>query len=241
MNVGTIAGMLLLSERFAGIGVWSKPQIVFMLSYTYLVRSLLDVFFNFNVLFISRRLGRGQFDHTLIQPQPLWMSLLTEGFTPIYGTLMLWPGIALMIWSLLHLTFAVTAAWYALLFLNILASLIVVLSFQFLSGSLAFYAPHSAEEINSTTMRLFNQLKSFPLDGLGGMLTTSLLVFLPIGFMGWYPCRALLGIDRNAWAVWMTPLASILFAAAACFMFQRGLIYYGRTGSQRYLGRGHRS
>ena len=47
-----------------------------------LATSLSDMFFGYNVRFISRRLGRGQFDHTLIQPQPVWMALLTEGFNP---------------------------------------------------------------------------------------------------------------------------------------------------------------
>ena len=46
----------------------------------------MNMFFGYNVLTISRRLGRGQLDHTLVQPQPIWLSLLTEGFMPFSGS-----------------------------------------------------------------------------------------------------------------------------------------------------------
>src|SRR5947209_15927157 len=72
INVAAVTGMLLVAERFDGIGPWSKWQIVFMLGYGTMVSGLLSTFFGYNVLMISRRLGRGQFDHTLIQPQPVW-------------------------------------------------------------------------------------------------------------------------------------------------------------------------
>ena len=86
-------GSLRRHRRVAG------PQVLFMLGYATVVSGLMNMFFGYNVLFISRRLGRGQLDHTLIQPQPIWLSLLTEGFMPFSGSPMLLPGIALMVWS----------------------------------------------------------------------------------------------------------------------------------------------
>src|ERR1700730_18466451 len=71
-TVATVTAMLLLAERFEGIGSWTKFQVVFLLSYAMVVRGVLDFFFSYNILFISRRVGRGQLDHVLIQPQPLW-------------------------------------------------------------------------------------------------------------------------------------------------------------------------
>ena len=40
-------------------------------------------------------------------------------------------------------------------------------------GSLAFWAPRAAEELNSSTFELSNQLAPFPLDGAAGIVTTS--------------------------------------------------------------------
>ncbi|HEX5417247.1 MAG TPA: ABC-2 family transporter protein, partial [Chloroflexota bacterium] len=70
LNLTMVIATLLLAERFDGIGTWSQDQVVFMLGYSIFVRGLLDGFFGFNVAFISRRIGRGQLDHVLVQPQP---------------------------------------------------------------------------------------------------------------------------------------------------------------------------
>ena len=67
------------------------------------------------------------------------------------------------------------------------------LSISFFWGSLAFFAPRAAEEINTPLVRLFDHLKLFPLDGLSGVMLNGLLTVVPVGFVAWYPCRALLG------------------------------------------------
>src|SRR2546425_6042505 len=86
LNVAAVTATLLLAERFDGIGAWTKHQVLFMLGYGLIVSGVLNTLFTYNVLYISRRLGRGQLDHTLIQPQPLVISLLTEGFAPFSGS-----------------------------------------------------------------------------------------------------------------------------------------------------------
>lgn len=240
MNIASVTGMLLLAARFDGIGAWTRPQILFMLSYAAVVGGIMSMFFNYNLAMISRTLGRGQLDHTLIQPQPIWMSLLTEGFSPLYGSSMLLPGLGLMLWAGSRLPLPHTPFWVAALIMNLLASTAVLVSFQYFWGSLAFWAPRAAEEINSSTMTLIEQLKSFPLDGVGAALTGGLLTVLPTGFLAWMPCRALLGLDGNPLAVWRTPLIAPVFAALAAAMFRKGLAHYGRTGSQRYSPFGHR-
>jgi ABC-2 type transport system permease protein len=240
VNLASVTATLLLAERFAGIGAWGRYEVIFMLGYATNVSGLMNMLFGYNVLMISRRLGRGQLDHTLIQPQPLWMSLLTEGFMPFSGAPMVLPGIALLVWSAGKLALAITPGWLALLALNMAASSAIVVAFSFLWGSLAFWAPRSAEEISSSSTRLLYQLKAFPLDGLGPLLLGGMLTLLPVGFVAWYPCRALLGLDRSGWASWATPLAALSFVIITSWIFRKGLRYYGRTGSQRYSSFGHR-
>lgn len=239
VNMAAVAATLLLAARFAGIGRWSQVQLVFMLGYAILASGLLEVFFGFNVKVISRRLGRGQLDHSLVQPQPLWMVFLTEGFN-LSGIASALPGLGLLIWSLPRLALAVTPGWVALFLVNVLASSAIVLSFSFLYGSLAFWAPRSAEELSSTALGALDQLKSFPLDGVGPGLTGGLLTFLPAGFVAWYPCRALLGLTTDPVALAAAPFAAVAFATLATIVFRKGLRQYGRTGSQRYLSFGHR-
>src|SRR3954466_4256165 len=121
VNLASVTATLLLADRFAGICAWGRCEVVFMLGYATMVSGLMNMFFGYNVLTISRRLGRGQLDHTLVQPQPIWLSLLTEGFMPFSGSSVLLPGIGLLVWAASHLSLAITPGWLALLALNLAA------------------------------------------------------------------------------------------------------------------------
>ena len=239
-KIAAVSGVILLAERFAGLGQWSKPQVIFMLGYTMLGIGLLDTFFNYNVSYVSRRIGRGQFDHTLIQPRPLWVILVTEGFTPFTGSVVFLPGAALVLWSVGRLELNIGPLWIAQFGVNLLASAAITLAFSSLWGCLAFWAPRAAEEISMSALQLIDQLRPFPLDGLAPVLVGGLLTAVPAGFVGWFPARALLGLDQAPGAHWATPAAALMFGAIAAWTFAKGLKQYGRTGSQRYSSFGHR-
>jgi ABC-2 type transport system permease protein len=212
-----------------------------MLGYALLVRALLDIFFNYNLAFISRRIGRGQLDHLLIQPQPLWAALVTEGFAPLTGSGMLLPAVFLLLVSGRSLDLPLSPAWYGLFFVDVISSITIVLSFEYAWGSIAFWAPRGAEEINSRTWTLITTLSPFPLDGLAGWALASLLTLVPVGLIAWVPSRALLGIDAPSWtSAALVPAAAVVFAALSTWIFRRGLHHYGRTGSSRYLDYAHR-
>ena len=239
LNLAGVTAVFLLAERFGGIGHWSRDQIIFMLGYAALVRGFLDVGFSYNVLHISRRIGRGQLDHLLVQPQPLWIGLLTEGFMPFSGCWSLLTGIGITAWAIAQLGTGFPVQWWLWFAANLLASCTVALAFSFLWGALAFWAPLAAEEISSRAVNFLYQLKAFPLDGLSAVVLTGMLSVLPVGFVAWYPCRQLLGLAAPQ--LWHTPLAALLLTLAAVNMFKKGMEHYAETGSQRYIAWGHRS
>ncbi len=236
----TVASTFLLAARFDGIGAWSKPQVLFMLGFALVVRGLLNTVFGFNVAFPSRRIGRGQLDHMLLMPQPLAVTILADGFSPLSGSAILIGGLGVLAWAVAALGLSPTPAWLALVALHLVSSTVVVLAFSYLCGSLAFVAPRAAEEINSESWRLVHQLAPFPLDGLGTALTGSLLSVAPAGLVAWLPCRVLLGLETGRTALVWVPLCAVAFAAVALAAFRLGLAHYGRTGSSRYLAHGHR-
>jgi ABC-2 type transport system permease protein len=240
IGASSAATTYLLAERFGGIGPWSRPAILFMLGYGLIVRGLMESLFGSNISFISRRIGRGQLDHMLVAPVPVWMSLITEGFMPFSGSGMLLPGLVLAFLGRRELALAATPAWAALLAVNLVGSTAVMLAFNFCWATLAFWAPRAAEEINSSTLRMMHQLKQFPLDGLGPLVLGGLVTVLPVGLVAWYPARALVGLDPWPWALAVTPLAGLISVALAAWLFARGMRQYGRTGSTRYLSFGFR-
>jgi viologen exporter family transport system permease protein len=241
IGISAATATFLLAQRFDGIGPWTRPQVLFMLGYAVLVRMLIDMFFNYNLAHISRRIGRGQLDHLLVQPQPLWTALITEGFAPVTGSGMLVPATALLFLASRDLSLPLSPAWWALCILNIFASIVIVQAFEYAWGSLAFWAPRAAEEINSHTWDMLQKLIPFPLDGISGWVLTCMLTIVPAGLVAWYPTRALLGVAPLSPADTLSlPAAAVLFAAFAFWLFRHGLRHYSRTGSTRYLDSGHR-
>ena len=229
----------LLAERFDGIGPWSRAQIVFLLGLALLVRGVVDLAFSMNVSFPSRRIGRGQLDHMLLMPQPLWQTIASDGFTPFSGSVSSSRARRCSAGRRTRWLSGLDAAWLALLALHVASAAAIMLSFAYL-GEPRFIAPRGAEEINSNTMRMLEQLKPFPLDGVGALLTGGLLTFVPAGFLAWLPARVLLGLETRPGAWLWTPAAALGFAALATTVFRRGLRRYARTGSARYLSHGHR-
>ena len=238
--VAAITAMLLISERFDGVGPWSQTQITFLLGYAVMVNGALDTVFGYNIAFISRRIGRGQLDHILVQPQPMWVTLVTEGFSPCAGLPIFLPGLGLLGWATVQLGIQVTLVWLTFLLFNFLGSCLIVFAVSYVVGSLAFWAPRASEEINSSSWRLISELRTFPLEGVAPLLLGGLLTAVPIGFVAWYPSRTLLGLEPVAAAAFVTPLVSLVFGAIGLWVFRRGLAHYAHTGSQRYLSYGHR-
>lgn len=228
-----VAVVALVAARFGGIGTWSGYHVLFLLAYSALCGGVVDVLFSFNVSMISRRIGRGQLDHALLQPHPMWRVLLTEGFSPCSSAAGLVSALVLMAWAGPGVD--VPVGW---MLVNLAASVTVGLSYQFIWGSIAFWAPMGAEEVNSRTGSVI-WLRAYPLDAAGRGLRVLLLTALPTGLLAWFPARALLGLS-SPWTLWATPAAAGVFAALAALVFRKGLRHYARTGSRRYSDRGHR-
>lgn len=236
----SIVGVFLLSIRFDGIGGMTREEILFMLGYATLVDGVNSLFFiGNNSSYISRIIGRGQLDHRMIQPVPLWIQLLTQGFCPASGSCKLLCGIALTAYSLHILDFSVSVLWIAGLIFSVVCSALIILSFTYLVSTLAFYAPVAAEEIAIVSNDLFVSLKSYPLGGIAPLWQGIFCTVLPVGLAAWFPSQVLLNQGQLPFAP-LTAVAAAVFLAAASLFFRKGLIYYAKNSCPRYSGFGHR-
>ena len=235
-----IAAPALVAIRFGHIGSWSVPDVIFMLAFGNVASSVLDAMGNYNTYYPSRRIGRGQLDHSLVQPQPIWRILLTEGFAPLDFLPTLILSIAVLAWSAGAAGAQVSAVWLLLLVVNLAASMSVLMAFLYAWGSLAFWAPRGAEEISSVAGSLLGQV-NFPLDPVARPLRLLLVSVVPSGLLSWFPARALLGIaGAGPLDIWITPLAAAGLSVLAAILFHAGLRHYRHTGSTRYTDFGHR-
>jgi ABC-2 type transport system permease protein len=236
---GALLAPVLVAARFGHVAGWPTAAVVFMLAYGAAVASVLDALGD-TTFYLSRRIGRGQLDHYLVQPQPLWRAVLTDGFTPFDFWPVLALGLGLMAWSAARLHVVASPGWVALLAVNLVASIAVQTAFLYAWGALAFWAPRGAEDVSSAASNLLGQVV-FPLDAVPRPLRVALVTVVPSGLLSWLPARALLGIGGAAAIdAWITPLAAVVLGVAAALIFRRGLRTYLKTGSRRYSDDGHR-
>ena len=240
-SLSSLAGVFLLAERFGNIGGMDSTQILFMLGYASIIDGIILMFFSMNnVAWISRLIGRGQLDHRLIQPVPFWMQLLTEGFIPISGNSMLICGIGISAYATSQLALSTGPLWVLVFLLSVLCSVAIILSFSYIAGCLAFYAPVAGEEISTSAVGLFGSLKTFPIGGLAMPAKVVLVTVLPIGLTAWLPANLLMGQTPQGFSDSLLIVVTIILALMASTLFKKGLKHYAKSGSTRYADRGHR-
>lgn len=240
-GLASFTGIALLAVQFGGVGTLSAPEVLVMLSFHIFARGLENLFFgNYNVNMISRRVGRSQVDHMLIQPLPLWMQLLTEGFMPVSGCEGMLCGAAALCIFVPRAGIAATPLWLLLLLVLSLSRIIIRLSFAFMAGAAAFWEPVGFEELSDVVLSLCDTVSDYPLSGMPRALVGVLCTALPLGVLTYVPGLILLGRLDAIWAAWPVFLALVLAALATRF-FMKGLKHYGKVGSARYKAMGHRS
>lgn len=237
-TLAVVVGIFLLAVKFDGIGGMTEKEIIFMLGYSVLVEGVFALFFiSNNAGQISRTIGRGQMDHKMIQPLPVWIQLATEGFSPVSGNGVLLCGIGLVYYSISSSEINVSEIWIVLLLINLIASCTIMISTIYMLSCTAFYAPAAAEEIASVGIGMFESLKNYPLGGMNKSTQIFFCSLIPVGMIAWFPSRILLG--KFDIMIFMIMTAAI-FLVLAVLIFKKGMRYYAKYGSPRYSSFGHR-
>lgn len=241
--LSTICGIYLISQQFSsGTGI-TQDQILFMLGYSLLVDGVYWLFFRANNMGeISRIIGRGQLDHCMIQPVPLPIQLLTNGFCPFSSSNVFLTGIILTLYAGYNLKLNISFKWILLTIIYIFFSMFIILSLVYIFSSNAFYSPVASEEVAGEVIS-FTSFKVYPLNGFKKSIQNILTTILPIGLTAWYPSIILLNMNssgRITFSYGLLPTVASIFIIIAIKLFRKGLNYYETNGSPRYSGFGHR-
>lgn len=240
-NIAAVTGIFLLAWRFDGVGGMDKFEVLFMLGYVTVITGIYQTFFsNCNTGHISRRIGRGQFEHMLIQPLPIPVQLLTEGFIPISGSSNIISGCIIISIALRSLGIVPEWWWIVSFILNVVITISMILSLSYLFSTAAFYAPAQAEEISSYVMESTGNLSTYPLSGMSLAVQIPLITLFPAGLLGWFPSLALLGKPPLGLPFFYPMMVALLLFILAVKLFRKGLNHYVKTGTNRYSAVGHR-
>ena len=240
-GIASLIGTALLAVQFGGVGSLSTSEVLVMLSFHLFCKGWeVMLFAGNNVSCISRRIGRAQVDHMLIQPIPLWIQLLTEGFMPVSGCQQLLFGFAALCVFVPKAGVDVTAGWIALLVLLVICRIALYLSISFIAGSAAFYSPVGCEELSYIVQMLCDTVSDYPLSGMPRLLVGTLCTAVPLGLLTYLPGLLLIGRLDAIWAAWPA-LLSLIAVIAAQTLFRKGLTHYVKVGCARYKDMGHRN
>ena len=242
----TIAGVCLLSANFKNFSGMTQNEILFMMGYALFIDGIFMVFFmGNNTGMVSRIIGRGQLDHIMIQPVPLWAELLAQGFSPVSGSPIMIFGTGLTAYGAIRAGLPINAFTILLFLFYSICSIVIVMSFIYLISCSAFYAP-AAEEIAGVGKELFSSLKTYPLGNMKGFQKHIFLSLIPVGLCAWLPSTLLIKAGKYGLeAVFVPeafylPIAAAIFSFIAIITFKKGMNYYETYGSPRYSGFGHR-
>lgn len=239
-NLSVVSGVYLIALRFGGIGGMSVDEVMFMMSYSTITTGLFIMFGASNNIHISRIIGRGQLEHLFMQPLSLRVQLITCGFMPFTGGSNFIMGCVMLAIAVNRLQLKITPWWIFMLVIYIIATMIIIVARAYLVSSAAFYAPVAAEEISSTAIEGTWQLSTFPLSGMPGFIQIPLLTIMPEGLMCWFPSLCLLGRPPLNMTEYYPLLYALVLSLTANYIFRKGLRYYVKKGSNRYVPYGFR-
>lgn len=241
MALSSFAGVALLAVQFGGVGSLTSAEVLVMLSFHIFAKGLESMLFgNYNVGQISRRIGRAQVDHMMIQPLPIWMQLLTEGFMPVSGCESMLCGLIALILFVPDAGVCVTPVWIALLVILALSRIAIRLAISYIAGTAAFYEPVGCEELSDVLLSLCDTVSDYPLSGMSRAVVGLLCTAVPLGVLTYLPGLILLGRLDALWTAWPAFIAIVL-AAIAATLFRKGMKHYVKVGCARYKAMGHRS
>lgn len=237
LAVSAIVPSLAMAFALGRVGDWTRQDLLFLVGFVLTARGLAQVVGGGNILMISRKIGRGQLDHNLLQPLPLWKSLVVEGFGSLDLIVSQLLGVGCLCWGLSYVARPEPAWWFALI-VNIVCAAGLVIATQYLWGTLAFYAPQSAEEINTITDGAISQLSVLPLNGAIPFVRAVLTSILPAAMIGAVPASYML--HAYGWRLYTMPLFALAFGIITIVIFRQGLRHYGKYSVSRYSSFGHR-
>lgn len=242
MTVAGVAGVFLLAMRFQGVGAMNEWEVLFMLGFYTLAGGALYILFGGgNVHQISRRVGRGQVDHMLMQPVPIWVQILGDGFMPTTGSSGLLMGLFITGYAAAKLQLAVTPLWIIKALLLVAANVGIEMGLSFLLASSAFYKPVTCEEISSVGHDLLTTVGKYPLSGLSPALIAALCTVVPAGLMAWFPSLILLGKAPAAPGLLLPLGVAAILITLSTYTFKKGLRHYAQYSCNRYRDMGHRN
>lgn len=211
-----VAFWVLYFTRFPVLRGWTLDDVmVLWASFAFSIGIVFGLFSN--VLILPRLVFQGQLDYYLALPKDVLVHLLVSRMRPInLGDILFGPVLLLVMVDL-------TWSRLAVFFVASLLGAMVMLGFEILTGSLAFFLGN-AETVHLQLVNSVMHFSSYPPTIFERGLKMVLFTLIPAGFVTWLPVEL---VREFRWDLFLQLLGgAVLFLGLAVWLFRAGLRRY---------------
>jgi ABC-2 type transport system permease protein len=225
-------GIWLLFSRFGSLKGWGLAEIAFFYGIVNLSFGLAEgLGRGFDMFYLQ--VLKAEFDRTLLRPRSTVFQVLAHDFQLRLAGRML-QGLAVLAWASFNLGIDWNIAKMGLLVFAILGGVMVFIALLIMQATLCFWSTQSLEIINSFTYGGV-EATQWPLPIYNQWFARVFIFLIPLACVNYFPAIAIMGktdvLDFPAWFQWISPLAGLIFMAAALWVWQFGVKHYRSTGS----------
>ena len=228
-----IAGFMVIFHNFDGIAGWSRDEVLFMFTTSWLTYSLSCFLFWKPMKQMGELVRTGKFDLYLTRPINPLLYLVLQQFEYTFLPRL---GFAAFFWiySMRQLNISWTAASLLFYALNMASAFVIFSAITIFTGTISFWAIKSEEIVSLLTNNNYGlkNYTDYPLGIYSKGMQTLLTFVVPYAFTGFYPVALLLQKDAPFPTLrFAAPLVALIAGTASCAFWKNGLKHYGSAGA----------
>ena len=231
MTGGDLAAVLVLMDRFAGVGRWAPAEILFFFGVMQITFALVECFGR-GISTFAGYVGSGEFDTLLLRPRPLLLQVVCARLDPRrVGSVAV--GLTALLLSAAQLHIAWTAGRLLMLAVSVAGSLLLLLGLFLIEATVSFFSVRSIEMVNVLTYGGRTACQ-YPVDIYPRPLRLlftwvapfALCMHLPVS---WIIGRPMLAVPEPV--IFLAPLTGAAFFGLMAGVWYTGVRHYRSTGS----------
>ena len=227
------AGFWVIFYNFESIAGWSKYEVLFMFTTSWLAYSFSCFFFWSPMRDIGELVRTGKFDLYLTRPISPFVYLVLQQFQYTFLPRLFF-SVAFWIYSMKKLQIDWTWERVAFYFVSIIAAFVIFSSITVITGTISFWTIKSEEIVSLLTDNNYG-LKNFcdyPIQIYGKGMQVLLTFVVPYAFTGYYPVAMLLGKNvPNPYVGNLSPVIAMVIGVISYCLWHIGLKRYNSTGA----------
>ena len=227
------AGFVVIFSNFDGVAGWSRDQILFMFTTSWLSYSLSCFFFWRPMKDMGQLVRTGKFDLYLTRPiNPLLYMVLQQFEYTFLPRL----GLAAFFWLYSMRRLGIDWNYLSVFFyaLNMFSAFVIFSAITIFTGTLSFWTVKSEEMVSLLTNNDYGlkNYTDYPLPIYSKGMQALLTFAVPYAFTGYYPVALLLGKSVPFPALrFAVPLVALAAGFGSCAFWRFGLKHYGSAGA----------